>query len=154
MAAISGPYEEAAGDPTPSRNLNTFAGTASCSISRMHKAGTDVSTASVVSIATVYADLSTGGAVAKQMIDSARLNGPVTELKGIGEQAFTYVDKQQPSVLTVTFIGVESNLVLNLTLVASPGLTGKFTDTQITDLQKRLGDVGKATFPKTVAALA
>ncbi|GAA3207091.1 Hsp70 family protein [Dactylosporangium siamense] len=152
VAPISGKYEDPVGEPTPSRNLNTFAGTASCSISRTHKA--DYSTASVVSIATVYADLSTGAAVAKQMIDSARLNGDVTELDGIGEQAYTYVDKQQPSVLTATFVGVESNLVLNLTLVVSAANSGTFTDAQIKDLQSRLGDIGRKTFPKTVAAIA
>ncbi|WP_326999995.1 Hsp70 family protein [Dactylosporangium sp. NBC_01737] len=154
MGPINGPYEQPAGDPTPSRNLNTFAGTASCTISRMHRAGSAISTASVVCIATVYADLSTGAAVAKQMLDSARLNGPVTEVKGVGEQAFTYVDKQQPGALSATFISVESNLVLNMTLVASADSTGKFSDAQIKDLQTRLGDVGKATLPKTVAALA
>jgi uncharacterized protein YlxP (DUF503 family) len=152
VAPISGQYEAAAGEPTPSRNLNTFAGTASCSISRTHKA--DFSTASVVSIATVCADLSTGAAVAKQMIDSARLNGDVTELDGIGDQAYTYVDKQQPTVLTVSFVGVESNLVLNLSLVVSAGSNGKFTDAQSKDLQNRLGDIGRKTFPKTVAAIA
>ncbi|MFC5003834.1 Hsp70 family protein [Dactylosporangium cerinum] len=147
VAPISGQYEEPAGEPSPSRNLNTFASVASCAISRIHKA--DYSTASVVSIATVYADLAT----AKQMIDSARLNSDLTELDGIGEQACTYVDKQQPSVLTVTFVGVESNLVLTLTLVVSAGNSGKFTDAQIKDLQNRLGDIGRKTFPKTVAAI-
>ncbi|MEV4517652.1 Hsp70 family protein [Dactylosporangium sp. NPDC049525] len=154
MSPISSSYEDPAGDPTPSRNLNTFVGTASCTVSRLHKSGTDISTASVVSIASVYADLSSGAAVAKQMHDSARLNSAVTDLQGVGEQAFTYVDKQQQSVVTATFVGVVSNLVLNLTLVVSPGGTGKtFTDAQIKDLQTRVGDVGKATLPKTVAAL-
>ncbi|MDG6107165.1 Hsp70 family protein [Dactylosporangium aurantiacum] len=152
--AINGTYEELASDPTPSRNLNTFAGTASCTVTRMHRSGSTVATASVVSVATVYADLASGAAVAKQLLDSAKLNGPVTELPGVGEQAFTYVDKQQPAVLTVTFVGVESNLVLNITLVASPGGTGKsFTDAQIKDLQTRLADIGKASLPKTVSAL-
>ncbi|MEV0129333.1 Hsp70 family protein [Dactylosporangium sp. NPDC050688] len=153
-SSINGSYEELVGDPTPSRNLNTFSGSATCTVSRMHKAGSTVATASVMSIATVYASLASGTAVAKQMLDSAKLNGPVTELQDVGEQAFMYVDTQQPAALTATFVGVESNLLLNITLVVSPGSTGKpFTDAQITDLQTRLGDIGKATLPKLVAAL-
>ncbi len=154
LAPISGPYEEALGDPTPSRNLNTYAGTASCTASRMHRSGADSTTASTVSMATVYADLATGASVAKQLIDSARLNGDVTELDGIGEQAFTYVSKQQPGVLTATFVGVESNLVLNITLVVGAGTGKSFTDSQVKDLQTRLGNIGKGTMPKLVAALS
>jgi actin-like ATPase involved in cell morphogenesis len=154
MGPITKSFEQAAGDPTPSRNLNTSAGSATCTIGRIHMAGSTVSTASVVAMAMVFADLSMGTATGKQQLDSARLNGAVTELSGVGEQAFTYVDKQQKGVFTAVFVGVESNLVLNLTLVVSPDTPGKaFTDAQVKDFQTRLGDIGKATFPKLVAAL-
>jgi hypothetical protein len=150
MGPINKSYEAAAGDPNPSRALNTYASTATCSISRMHKAGNTVATATVMSMVTVYADVT----AAKQMRDSARLNSPLTEIKGVGEDAVTYIDQKQPAVLTATFFGIESNVTVNLTLVASP-LTGTtFTDEQRKELQTRLGEVGKATFPRTVAAFA
>jgi actin-like ATPase involved in cell morphogenesis len=153
LGPISSSYEEAVGDPTASRNLNTYAGTASCTVSRMHKAGTAVTTASVLSMTTVYADLTTGAAAGKQQFDSAKLNGAVTDVAGVGDRAFTFADLQQPAAPTFTFVGVESNLICTITLVVSTG--GKaLTDAQVKDLQSKLVQLGKGTFPKTVAAVA
>ncbi|MEV4137790.1 Hsp70 family protein [Dactylosporangium sp. NPDC049742] len=153
LTAITSQYEAAVGDPTPSRNLNTYAGTASCTVSRMHKSGNTVTTASVMAMPTVYKDLASGSAVAKQLRDSAALNGTVTDVPGVGEQAFTYADLQQPAAPTFTLVGVDSNLVCTITLIVGAG--GKaLTDAQVRDLQSRLIQVGKGTFPKLVAAIS
>ncbi|MFF5233727.1 Hsp70 family protein [Dactylosporangium sp. NPDC000521] len=153
LGPITSQYEEAIGDATPSRNLNTYAGTASCTVSRMHKSGSTVTTASVMSMPTVYKDLASGSTVAKQLRDSAALNGTVTDVPGVGEQAFTYADLQQAAAPTFTLVGVDSNLVCTITLVVSTG--GKaLTDAQVRDLQSRLIQVAKGSFPKLVATIS
>ncbi|MET7424754.1 Hsp70 family protein [Dactylosporangium sp. NPDC005555] len=151
--AVSSSYEEPIGDPTPSRNLNTYAGTASCTVSRMHRSGSTVKTASVMSMTTVYADLASATAVGKQLQDSAKLNGAVTDVDGVGDTAFTYADLQQAAAPTFTFVAIESNMTCTITFVVSAG--GKaLTDAEVRDLQSRLIQVGKATFPKTVSAIS
>ena len=150
-------FEKASSAPVGSRYLNTIVGTFSCLIGREHDAsGTYVSTGSLNVTVSVYTDGNMAATTYRTIFDSAKLNGPVTEISGVGDHAFIF---QQPvpsggsnGVATFELDARDANLTWNISLTVSQMSTtgwsdrdrAKFKDQLVAALKASIANVAKS----------
>jgi hypothetical protein len=152
-------YETESSKPASTRNLTTTIGIDICTVSRYHTdAKSSASTAgSLTFMAYVFSDVSLATTYQKTALDNAKLNTTVTDLPGLGDEAFAYEQKTsaeaQKTTLTLIVTVRDSNLQWTTTLSASRSDSAGWTDSQKRDLQSKLATATKPSLAKTAAGL-